>query len=48
MKKKLFILLGVLVLGAIIFAAALPSILKGQGLHPDYTDQVMSFRGSAL
>lgn len=36
MKKKLFILLGVLVLGAIIFAAALPSILKGQGLHPDY------------
>jgi len=36
MKKKLFILLGVLVLGAIIFAAALPSILKSQGLHPDY------------
>ncbi|WP_026941522.1 type 1 glutamine amidotransferase domain-containing protein [Hellea balneolensis] len=36
MKKKLFILLGVLVLGAIIFAAALPSILKDQGLHPDY------------
>jgi len=36
MKKKLFILLCVLVLGAIIFAAALPSILKSQGLHPDY------------
>ena len=36
MKKKLFILLGVLVLGAIIFAAALPSLLKSQGLHPDY------------
>jgi len=36
MKKKLFILLGVLFLGAIIFVAALPSILKGQGLHPDY------------
>ncbi len=37
MKKKLFILLAVLLLGAVIFAAALPSILKSQGLHPDYT-----------
>ena len=36
MKKKLFILLGVLVLGAIIFVVALPSLLKSQGLHPDY------------
>jgi len=36
MKKKLFILLGILLLGAVIFAAALPSILKSQGLHPDY------------
>jgi len=36
MKKKLFILLGVIVLGSFIFAAALPSILKAQGLHPDY------------
>ncbi len=29
-------LLGVLLVGAVIFAAALPSILKSQGLHPDY------------
>ena len=36
MKKKLFIVLGVLLVGAVIFAAALPSILKSQGLHPDY------------
>ena len=36
MKKKLIILLGVLLVGAIIFAAALPSILKSRGLHPDY------------
>ena len=36
MKKKLFTLLGVLLVGAVIFAAALPSILKSQGLHPDY------------
>jgi len=32
----LFILLGVLLFAAIIFAIALPSILKSQGLHPDY------------
>ncbi len=36
MKKKLFILLGIFLIGAIIFGMALPSILKGQGLHPDY------------
>ncbi|NNE56480.1 MAG: type 1 glutamine amidotransferase domain-containing protein [Hellea sp.] len=36
MKKKLLILLGILLLGAVIFATALPSILKSQGLHPDY------------
>lgn len=36
MKKKLFILLGILLFAAIIFAVALPSILKSVGLHPDY------------
>ncbi len=36
MKKIVLILFGLLILGAIIFAAALPSILKSQGLHPDY------------
>lgn len=36
MKKKLFILLGVFLVAAIILALALPSILKSQGLHPDY------------
>lgn len=36
MKKKLFVLLGVLVFALGIFAAALPSVLKNQGLHPDY------------
>ncbi len=36
MKKKLFVLLGILLFVAIIFAVALPSILKSQGLHPDY------------
>ena len=36
LKKKLFILLGIILVSAAIFAAALPSILKSQGLHPDY------------
>jgi len=36
MKKKLFILLGILLVGLTIFAVVLPSILKSQGLHPDY------------
>lgn len=36
MKKIILFLFGLLIVGAIIFAAALPSILKSQGLHPDY------------
>ena len=36
MKKIVLFLFGLLILGAIIFAASLPSILKSQGLHPDY------------
>ena len=45
MKKKILILLGVLLLGAIAFAAALPAILKGQGLHPDYTGPTYELSG---
>lgn len=35
--KKVIIGLGVLLVLAAIFAIALPSILKSQGVHPDYT-----------
>jgi putative intracellular protease/amidase len=36
MRKIVLIILGILVAGALGFALALPSILKAQGLHPDY------------
>ena len=38
MKKKILIGLGVLVVLVGIFAFSLPTILKKQGLHPDYAD----------
>ena len=38
MKKKILIGLGVLVVLVGIFAFSLPTILKNQGLHPDYAD----------
>lgn len=38
MKKKLLIGLGVLVVLISIFAFSLPTILKNQGLHPEYAD----------
>lgn len=38
MKKKILIGLSVLVVLAAIFAFSLPTILKNQGLHPDYAD----------
>jgi hypothetical protein len=36
MRKIVLIILGILVAGALGFALALPSILKAQGLHPNY------------
>jgi len=36
MKKKLVLILGITLLALATFALALPSILHGKGLHPDY------------
>ncbi len=36
MTKTVLIIIGLLLLGAVVFVAFLPSILKSKGLHPDY------------
>jgi len=44
--KKVLIGLGILLAIAVIFAMALPSILKSRGLHPDYDGPSYELPGS--